>query len=230
MADEEQVRILKKGVEAWNDWREQAPDIRVNLSGANLSGADLFRANLTEANLSEANLGEATLSEADLSGANLQWANLSGANLRGAAFGDANLGGANLGGANLTEANLGGADLSEAIFFWANLSGANLTEANLSEATLSETIISNVDLSSCKNLDSIRHSGPSSIDIRTLQRSGRLPLPFLRGVGLQDMLIDYLPSLLNQAIQHYSCFISYSSKDEAFVRRLHAQGCSTLNT
>jgi hypothetical protein len=35
-------------------------------------------------------------------------------------------------------------------------------------------------------------------------------------------LIDYLPSLLNQAIQHYSCFISYSTKDQEFAERLHA--------
>ena len=85
-----------------------------------------------------------------------------------------------------------------------------------------ETIVSDVDLSSCENLESIRHYGPTSIDIRTLQRSGPLPLVFLRGVGLPDLLIDYLPSLLGQAIQLYSCFISYSSKDEEFVYRLHA--------
>jgi hypothetical protein len=29
---------------------------------------------------------------------------------------------------------------------------------------------------------------------------------------LPDNLIDYLPSLLNQAIQDYSCFIRYSAK------------------
>ena len=45
---------------------------------------------------------------------------------------------------------------------------------------------------------------------------------FLRGVGLPDKLIDYLPSLLNQSIQFYSCFISYSSKDDEFAQRLHA--------
>jgi hypothetical protein len=28
--------------------------------------------------------------------------------------------------------------------------------------------------------------------------------------------------LLNKAIQHYSCFISYSSKDQTFAERLHA--------
>jgi hypothetical protein len=60
-------------------------------------------------------------------------------------------------------------------------------------------------LSTCKNLETIRHHGPSTIDIRTLQRSGPLPLAFLRGVGLPDTLIEYLPALLNQAIQFYSC-------------------------
>ena len=41
-------------------------------------------------------------------------------------------------------------------------------------------------------------------------------------MGLPDNVIDYLPSLLTTAIQHYSCFISYSSKDQAFAERLHA--------
>jgi hypothetical protein len=59
--------------------------------------------------------------------------------------------------------------------------------------------------------------GPSIIDHRTLQRSGPLPLAFLRGIGLPDNLIDYLPSLLNQPIQFYSCFISYSSMDQKFA-------------
>jgi TIR domain len=49
-----------------------------------------------------------------------------------------------------------------------------------------------------------------------------LPLSFLRGIGLRDNFIEYLPSLLDQAIQHYSCFISYSSKDDEFAYRIHA--------
>jgi hypothetical protein len=85
-----------------------------------------------------------------------------------------------------------------------------------------ETGLSNVDLSRCKGLESTFHQCPSSIDIRTLQRSGPLPLVFLRGVGLPEALIEYLPSLLHLSIQLYSCFISYSAKDEEFVRRLHA--------
>ena len=60
------------------------------------------------------------------------------------------------------------------------------------------------------------------MDHRTLRENPNLPLVFLRGVGLPDGLIEYLPSLLNQPIQFYSCFISYSVKDEELAERLHA--------
>jgi hypothetical protein len=49
-----------------------------------------------------------------------------------------------------------------------------------------------------------------------------LPLGFLRGIGLPDAVIDYLPSLTGEPIQFYSCFISYSHRDEEFAQRLHA--------
>jgi TIR domain len=39
---------------------------------------------------------------------------------------------------------------------------------------------------------------------------------------LPDQLIGYLPSLLTLAIQFYSCFISYSTKDQEFAERLYA--------
>jgi Pentapeptide repeats (8 copies) len=116
----------------------------------------------------------------------------------------------NLSQADLCKANLSVADLSAAHLNGANLSaadlrGANLIEANLSGARLYKTVLADLDLSSCKGLDSCAHDGPSIIDHRTLQRSGQLPLVFLRGVGLPDNLIDYLPSLLNQPFQFYSC-------------------------
>jgi hypothetical protein len=87
---------------------------------------------------------------------------------------------------------------------------------------LYKTILANLDLSSCNGLERCRHRGPSSIDIRTLQRSGSLPHVFLRGVGLPDRVINYLPTLFDQPIQFYSCFISYSSWDQKFADRLHA--------
>jgi uncharacterized protein YjbI with pentapeptide repeats len=90
------------------------------------------------------------------------------------------------------------ANLSEANLIWADLDGANLSEAKLSGADLSgavlfKTIFSNVDLTGVIGLETCNHKGPSTIDHRTLQISGQLPLPFLRGVGLPDRLIEYLP-------------------------------------
>jgi uncharacterized protein YjbI with pentapeptide repeats len=133
-------------------------------------------------------------------------ANLLVANLNGAILHDANLGGADLGGTNLHDANLG---------------GANLRGADLSGAFLSETLFVDTDLTRAEGLETCLYVGPSTIDHRTLQRSGPLPLAFLRGIGLPDNLIDYLPSLLNRPIQFFSCFISYSSKDQKFADRLH---------
>jgi hypothetical protein len=126
---------------------------------------------------------------------------LSGADLRGGY----------LIGIHLGSANLGGADLRD----------ADLSRRNFGEALFVETDISNADRGRCKGFE-LSHHGPSPIDIRTLQRSGPLPLVFLRSVGLPDKLIEYLPSLLDHAIQFYKCFISYSAKDPQFVRRLHA--------
>jgi hypothetical protein len=227
MADEDQLRILKRGVAAWNAWRAEmvyridlsdADLSHAHLSGANLREADLSRAILSDADLREANLGGANLREADLSRAALSEANLIGATLIGA-----NFSGANLREVDLRGTLLSGANLSESYLGMAILSGGDLNGADLCEAMLLETVLSNVDLSGCKNLESIQHHGPSTIDIRTLQRSGPLPLAFLRGVGLPDRLIDYLPSLLGQAIQHYSCFISYNHTDIRFARRLEDQ-------
>ena len=45
----------------------------------------------------------------------------------------------------------------------------------------------------------------------------------MRGCGVAENLIAYLPSLVSglKAIQFYSCFISYSHADKSFARRLH---------
>src|SRR6516162_4042515 len=40
--------------------------------------------------------------------------------------------------------------------------------------------------------------------------------------GLADSLIEYLPSLVEDAMHLASCFISYSSKDEQFTTKLYA--------
>ncbi len=184
---------------------------KADLQSADLSNADLTGAILLNADLQYTHLDGASLGDADLGGANLLRADLTGANLRNA----------DLGGANLYYADLSAADLSNARLYNADLGGANMGGANLTDARLNETRLVNVDLSRVIGLATCIHVGPSVVDHRTLQKSGPLPIQFLRGVGLPDNLIDYLPSLVSQAIQHYSCFISYSTKDHEFAERLH---------
>jgi hypothetical protein len=236
MANEDHLARLRQGVEAWNAWRKTdhaSPDLReagladAKLSGANLLCADLSGANLVGANLSQANLVSANLSSAKLVRANLSRARLVGANLGNADLSRADLSRADLSEAFLVGALLGKADLSEALLGEAKLGGALLTRADLSKANLQgalllETLFVNLNLATTRGLDGCVHLGPNSIDVRTLQRSGPLPLAFLRGCGLPDKWIESLPSLLAQPIQHYSCFISYSSKDQDFADRLHA--------
>ena len=61
MANPEHLQILKHGVKAWNQWREQHTDIRPDLSGADLFRADISRANLPGAGLHGANLPHVVL-------------------------------------------------------------------------------------------------------------------------------------------------------------------------
>jgi hypothetical protein len=137
-------------------------------------------------------------------------------------MGGANLKRASLAGAVLDTVNLSGASLSGALLTFTNISHVDFSETDLDGAELYETVLANVDLTGATGLETCRHAGPSSIDFRTLAKSHPLPLVFLRGIGLPDNVIDYLPSLLSQPIQYYSCFISYSSKDDDFAKRIHA--------
>lgn len=166
MANLDHLTILKRGVAAWNRWRQENPAVtpnlagvefdrtslrRVNLAGAHLDGARLAMSNLAEANLREASLHDADLSgsniqRADLGGADLTFANLSKSNLTGVNLGGAKLRGADLHDSNLTEVplsrlDLRGANLRDAVLVRANLSMADLDSANLSGADLSEAML-----------------------------------------------------------------------------------------
>ena len=218
MANPEHVKILKQGVEVWNKWREENPEVEPDLARAYLN-----KANLRAVDLSRANLGLALLIGACLDGANLHRASFLGAKLERTNLSDANLQGTNLTDAKLLRANLSGAILHEANLSIAVFVGSILSGADFMNAHCTRTMFVNVDLSETKNLDSIYHEGPSTIGIDTLYKSkGNIPEVFLRGCGVPDQMIEYAKSLTANPIEYYSCFISYSSKDEAFAKRLHA--------
>jgi len=154
----------------------------------------------------------------DLNGANLSNADLSGADLSGA-----DLSGADLSDASLWGTNLSGADLSGTTLFVTDFNGANLRNADLSNAYIGWTTFGDIDLRSVKGLDTIAHGEPSTIGTNTLERSkGDIPEVFLRSTGLSDTFIEYAHSLTSRALEYYTCFISYSSKNREFVESLYA--------
>jgi uncharacterized protein YjbI with pentapeptide repeats len=190
MASDKLVSLLKQDVDAWNGWRRRNPLIIANLSQADLSGANLRWVNLSMMHLRKANLSGADLRDADLSVADLRDADLSGTDLDGA----------NLRGARLRRANLRGANLTQA-----SLSDVDLSLADLNGTIFSETNLGHVSLENAIGLDNCQHSGPSTINFSTLYISNNLPISFLRGCGLPDVLIEYLPSLRGDGLQFYSC-------------------------
>jgi uncharacterized protein YjbI with pentapeptide repeats len=249
MANPEHLAKLKEGVKAWNQFQvdraaEFFKTLEVSYRGprsqdwmdrsADLSGADLRETNLGKALLVHVDLSGANLSGADIVGGNLQGANLSGANLNGANLAEADLSGANLANANLNSADLseadltGEADLSQANFRGAQLTDANFTDAELNgstfhEAGIGDTTFGRNDLSGVRGLETVHHFHPSIIGIDTILLSkGNIPEKFLRGCGVPDEFITYAKSLVAHPIEFYSCFISYSTKDQAFADRLYA--------
>ena len=152
MANPEHLAKLREGVAPWNEWRQQHPNIRPDLTAADLPAADLRGANLFAADLSKANLFVADLRGADLVAAVLRETQLSVADLRatqlpGAFLVEANLYDSHLDGANLSGAKLLRADLSSAHLAGAILSGADLRGADLSKADLSGADLTLSDLS-----------------------------------------------------------------------------------
>jgi hypothetical protein len=236
MADPEQERMIQAGPNAWNSWRKQnrwtLVDLRgVRLRSTDLSGIDLHATDLTGADLDHStldgsNLKGAILNSTSLQGSSLQrstlfTASLRSANLDGAILQRAELGRANLTRALLTDANLTGADLRGADLSFTNLRGSMVRNASLKGAQLSGTIFGNTDLSGIADLEECIHLTPSVVDFFTLAKSKPLPPVFLRGCGMPDIFIEYLPSLLANPIEFHSCFISYSTKDETFAERLY---------
>ena len=220
----ENIFVLSKQTQTFgNSWRKKNPDEKPNLRDANLKGAKLVNANLRNAdlrnaNLAYANLERANLSDADLRGADLSVATFSSAILSRADFSGARLNVTDFRGARLREVNFQKADI-----WGASFQEADLWRANLTEAKVGNTIFGDLDLRTVKGLETIQHRYPSTVGIDTIMRSeGDIPEIFLRGVGLDDIFITYVLSLAKKPIQYYTCFISYSSKDQAFAERLYA--------
>jgi uncharacterized protein YjbI with pentapeptide repeats len=215
LASAAHLEVLEQGVEVWNQWRSTNPEIDPDLFGADFKTLTRGPGATKGASLlsSLAMLREIDLHRADLRYADCRLSNLSKANLREANLSGANLSSANASGANFAYASLNGADLNS----------ADLTGADFSNCFMQGTEMGNIDLRQCHGLETVIHQGPSTIGIDTIYRSGgNIPEAFLRGAGVPEDFIIFKKSLVGKPIEFYSCFISYSSKDQEFAERLNA--------
>ena len=218
MANPEHVKILKEGVVAWNKWREGNPNTEPDLLDADIAGIDLPGVNLRRAQLSRAQMMFSDFSGADFRNAHLVETDLFDSVLDGVDFS-----GAFAVHVNLSDAKLNMAKFNRTRFEYVNLSFAELKGADFTGLTMHSTVFGDNDLSAVIGLEAVSHDGPSTIGIDTIYRSkGNIPEVFLRGCGVPEDFITYMKSLVGKAIDFYSCFISYSSKDDDFAQRLHA--------
>jgi len=246
MANPEHLAMLRRGREKWNNWRRDtttAPDLSgadlcsQDLTGFYLHNADFSVADLRHARLGHAILTSAIFSDAVFAGANLEFAhlfeaNFSGADLSGVEMWGADLSRASLRGANLRRTHLESsnldttnpdeADMSGAELQSAQFRGSKLRNTRFNRAQLQHTIFANVDLSMASGLEDVLHLAPSSVGIDSIYAShGKIPEAFLRGCGVPDEFIAYIGSMVGRPIEFYSCFISYSTKDQEFAERLY---------
>ena len=170
MANPNHVARLLKGVEKWNQWRQEnwniKPDLtgldlkrehgfrrsslwdgrkrRINLAGVNFGGVDLAQCDLRGADMTRASIVDATLVGADLRDTDLQEAEFRGSVLRDTKFVSASLHDC-----NLIEADLKGADFWQADLAGADLEAANLEQANFNKSSLRGANLSRANLYEC---------------------------------------------------------------------------------
>src|SRR5438067_595493 len=201
MANPEHVAKLMEGADAWNAWRKTA-DERPDLSGLELMEETFVSYDLTAANLSNTRLSHVTFWGGWFDGISFE-------------------------GANLFELLFWSVELQRSTFARAKIQFSrfhlcNLSESDFTAAELYGNAFTNASLTSVRGLDtSSRRWSPNSIGIETFFESGGLPEAFLRSSGVPEEFIEYAASLVGKAIEYYSCFISYSSNDDEFARRIY---------
>lgn len=203
------------------------------MAGGDYSGLDFTSDFESESGPFTSELLGADFRNAKLIGCDLSRADLASANLRGSDLRSANLAGANLYTTLLEDSNLEGANLTGANLISAEMQGVRLAGADLEGARFGQTSIGGVDLSAALNLDLATHFRPSAVssDSLRLTASGLATRPeptrrevfrFLSNSGVDEELLSVVRSWIGKPIEFHSVFLSHSSLDKAFARRLYS--------
>lgn len=133
MPDQEHLNIILKGVESWNRWRSENPEIKPDLSYSDLRMENVRKSGLFDI---DDQCGEEFV---NLNNVNFESVNLSGAKLEGVVLGEANLKETDLRFAKMKGARLHNANLERAHCFAADFQNTDLSETNLKGAYLPVT-------------------------------------------------------------------------------------------
>jgi uncharacterized protein YjbI with pentapeptide repeats len=175
MANEEHLAILRQGVEVWNEWRKNNPEIKpdlcsINFSGADLSEADFSLSDLRNADFTEVNLTDAYFEKANLKFSELRKVTLGKSDILEVAYFEeidyipSNIDddneiliegnfenkifrGINLSTSIITRARFHKANLINTSFYKADLAQAKFNNSNLKEANFLRANLSGIDLS-----------------------------------------------------------------------------------
>jgi uncharacterized protein YjbI with pentapeptide repeats len=200
MANPEHVKKLKEGVVAWNGWRKTS-DGSPDLSGVKLDGDSLDGYDLRSADFSGSVLMRVTFRRTSCVDCSF----------KGALFSEAIFDSADLRRSNFKSSIIGLTVFQRSI----------LDESDFTPQLLAGVTFAAVSLKNVHTLDEIKGHLNNSIGIDTFFESGGLPESLLRGSRVPEVFIQYASSLVGKAIEYYSCFLSYSSKDDEFARRLY---------
>ncbi|OLB64114.1 MAG: hypothetical protein AUH94_02495 [Ktedonobacter sp. 13_2_20CM_2_54_8] len=233
----EHRRQLSQGADYWNTWRKAQKIEHPQLDTCefcflhNFSDYDLHGAELADAKFKGVNLDNADLSHARLVRTQFEDVGLRNADLSESYLADTVIELTDFSGADFTKARIEnvtfqygteftGADFTKAYMGNVTFKGRKFTGVDFSQAEMYDVEFIDSDLSGVKGLDTVKHDSSSMIDFNTINRSkSAIPKAFLRSAGARYSLIDAIHSL--KSFEYYSCFISYSSKDEEFATRLH---------
>lgn len=243
MADPEALEMLRRGAAAWNAWRrkDRTADLTTtnfnafDFRGFRLFGIDFSGCDFTSANFEDCRIGDVrfvgvnarhisfkrvrandvVFKESDFLAVSFQQAQFDGA-LVARCF----LRSANFQLSSVRASHFDTVALSHAVLLDGHFANSTFVDVDFDGAAFGDTVLSSCIIERPNGLESTKHYARSSVDIQTLLETP-LPEPFLRGIGLPDTVIEYLDSLRGRAIEYYSCFLSYSSKDDEFARRLY---------
>jgi len=199
------ITLLQRNYQDWNGWKsinqDEVIDLsyqdlskyklhlnfidfnNVNLRGSDLTGIDLTKASINNADLSEAILIGTKLGSATLVNSKLVKAQLAGNNILYSDFSGADLSEADLTGVSLTEVKLNDVNFTKTKLTRAKLENTPLSMANFDEAHWGDNELWDVDLTTAKNLETIKHGSFSMIAFTHKDiLINKLPANFLKNI------------------------------------------------